>query len=147
MQEDLGYITTAIQAQKSNMETIRHFAAPHPSEHNFHLDYAISFNQPDDAAWNSARDTGALTFMPFKQVQEYSGVYATQSIVNTEMIEVLHREEVVLAPLAMYGSLTGMPAESNHAMLQNSAEIMVELNSLQQIIKELDQQYVDELRK
>jgi hypothetical protein len=147
MQQDLGYIATALQAQHANIETIHRFEDPHASTDHYHLDYAISFNQPDDAAWNSARDTGALTFMPYKQVQEYSGLYATQALVNGHMIEIIHREELALAPVYMYSKLKDMSADAKRTMLQNSAELLVEIDSLQQIIQELDQQYVDELKK
>ena len=41
---------------------------------------------PSTPAWNSARDTGALTPMPYSDVQQYSLVYTQQQVVDQDAI-------------------------------------------------------------
>jgi hypothetical protein len=147
LQEDLGFIDKAMAAQKGNIDTLAHWEAATNSGKPYHLDYAVSFNQPDEAAWNSARDTGALTYMPYKQVQQYADLYMTQTLVTNHMLEILHSEELAIAPVMTTGKIRDLSADSRQAMLKNSGEIFVELSSLHQIIQQLDQQYGAELKK
>jgi len=54
---------------------------------------------PFRAAWNTARDTGALALMPYPDVQRYSLVYIQQEIVDQSATHYLRLHNQAFAPM------------------------------------------------
>jgi len=146
LQEDFRLVQKAQDAQNNNLTTIRGLIADPKGTKRVSLDYTISFDQPDESAWLSARDTGALAFMPYSEVKNYSALYATQTIVNREAIDILHNVEVAYVPMIAQSDPIKMPPADQQQMLHNTATNFAELDSLKQLLKELDAQYMAELK-
>ena len=137
VQGDSDRITAAIR-------TLQQMQAGVKGQHS--LDFHISFNNPSDAAWSSARDTGALSYMPYKEVQAYADLYNLQGIVNTQAIKILQVEAENFAPIIVAQDDTKFSPGQYQAMLQGSAVTVTDLYILKQELQQLDQQYLTTLK-
>jgi len=130
----------------SNLDTIRRMRA-NPKTFKGTLTFTMSFNSLHDAAWNSARDTGALGFMPYKEVQGYADLYQHQKLVDDQSIEVIHRQTLAMAPVFMEKDLATIPTNQTENLLHDAAATLIDVTTLQQIVQHLDTLYVEELKK
>jgi hypothetical protein len=146
-QQDLVHIQKALDATDADLKTIRMIRDQPKSIKKIGLDYTLNFNQPDDAAWKTARETGALGYMPYKEVQDYSSLYTVQNIVNDAAVAALHREEIDMSPIISADGLNKMSPKDIDELIHNTADTYVELRSLKQIIQELDAAYISKLHK
>ncbi len=143
-QEDIRYIQQDIDRMKANIETIHRLRiAP-----NFKgsLTYTMQFNSLDSAAWNTSRDTGSLSFMPYKEVQGYADLYEEQKIVNDHSIQIFNRQTLAITPLFMEKDFSNLPPAEVENMLHETAASLIDLTALQQIVQQLDARYVEQLK-
>ena len=145
--DDVTLVQKAFDSAKNDLDTIRSLRDDPKSFKNKTLDYTINFEQLDDSAWKTARETGALGFMPYKEVQAYSDLYAVQDIVNTQAIEVLHSEEFSMSPIVASSEIMKMPPSDIDKLLHNTSDLYVQLHSLKGLIQQLDTQYGAKLNK
>lgn len=52
----------------------------HPRAKTGHMDLTIVMGSFDDMAWKNAQNTGALTFMQYKDAQNFSDIYLVQDL-------------------------------------------------------------------
>ena len=145
-QRDLVYLQQDIDRIKANLVTARHLIA---DQKNFHgsLNYTMSFSSPSDAAWTTARETGALGFMPYNEVQGYSDLYQEQGLVTDQAFQIFRRQTLAVAPMMMYDQTSTIPPDQTEALLHDTTATLIELTALRQIIEQLDKQYVTELKQ
>lgn len=117
----------------------------HALDHS-HVNSELSWSSFDEAAWDSARNSGALTFMPPEEVQRYSDVYHEQEIVNQSAISIFTSQIEIAAPLLMEEKSSDLSAEDIHTLLRDSATSEIRLTLLHQLIQQLDQQYAAALQ-
>ncbi len=115
---------------------------PHAMDHG-EMHFTFGWSSFADAAWRSARDTGALAYMPTEEVQNYAGVYAQQEIVNTQAVDLFVKEGEAPAPLLMTEDKALMSAEDQHDLLNNTAHLSLRLIVLKQLLQDLDGNYAD----
>lgn len=115
---------------------------PHALEHS-EMHFTFGWSSFADSAWRSARDTGALAYMPAEEVQNYAGVYSQQEIVNAQAVDLFVKEGEAPAPLLMTEDKASMSAEDQHALLDNTAHLLLRLSILQQMLGDLDGNYAD----
>jgi hypothetical protein len=144
-QQDLVYLQQDMDRTKANIDTIHKLIAD-PTSHAS-LSYTMSFNSPSDAAWTTAHDTAALGFMPYNEVQGYSDLYHQQALVTDQSIEIFHRQTIAMAPVFMGYDMSKLPPDQAEAMLHDTAALLIDLNTLKQIMQQLDAQYVAELKQ
>ena len=132
---------------KNGLTTMRYLQA-HPHAHG-----SITFNWVyaplHDAAWHTARDTGALGYMPYKDVQGYTDLYGLQTTVSAQILGLVTREAEVVAPLMALeddGSMK-LPDAQYESMLRDAAVISIDLQTLRQLMTILDQGYSKTLNK
>lgn len=144
-QQDLNYLQQDIDRTKANIATAHKLIA---DQKNFHgsMHYTMEFNAPSDAAWSTARETGALGFMPYKEVQGYSDLYELQKMVTDQSTAIFHQQTLAIAPVIMYDHYGDIPPDQTEALLHDTTATLISLVSLRQIIAQLDQQYVAELK-
>ena len=143
-QEDIGYIQQDIDRMKANIETIRQFRTA-PKSFKGSLTYTLQFNSLDSAAWNTSRDTGSLSFMPYKEVQGYADLYENQKIVNDHSIQIFNRQTLAITPMFMEKDFSNLPPAEVENMLHETAASLIDLTALQQIVQQLDARYVNQL--
>ena len=145
-QADLLSLQQNIDLETKNIQAIRDLRT-HPKDFHGSVTNTMNFNSMEDAAWRTARDTGALSFMPYDEVQRYSDIYMLENLVNTKAVTTGERDFLAAAPFDMGYDATELPDEYYGQMLHDNAAIKVELFTLNQFVKQLDDQCLAELNK
>ena len=114
-----------------------------PSAHGT-LSTEIIYNGLDDAAWQTTRNTDALSYMPFDEAQRYSDLYGTIDYVNGRALTLVDTNFNSMAPAEM-GYPTGqLPQQEITSMLRGSAQTKINLITLMQMLQQLDGQLAKE---
>jgi hypothetical protein len=145
-QKDIALVQHHIDTIKSNIDTI-HQLQTHPKDFHGTLTNSMSFDTLNDAAWRTARDTGALSFMPYKEVQRYSDLYMLEDLVNHKAITAGEQSFNAQIPTLMGYDLANIPAGEYTQMLRDNAAAEIDLFTLKQFLIVLDQQLVTELKQ
>ena len=114
-----------------------------PSAHGT-LSTEIIYSGLDDAAWQTTRNTDALSYMPFDEAQRYSDLYGTIDYVNGRALTLVDTNFNSMAPAEM-GYPTGqLPQQEITSMLRGSAQTKINLITLMQMLQQLDGQLAKE---
>jgi hypothetical protein len=110
------------------------------------LKFGWSWNAMQSSAWTTARETGALAFMPYDEVQALALVYGQQDVVNTEATEHIHHYAASLALIERHGELESVEVSSlspaEREQLANSfAGNVTEIELLRDLLTSLDKLY------
>jgi hypothetical protein len=145
-QKDFGFLDANIARIKKNIETLQ-ILAKRPKEFHGSLSNTMEFAGLNASAWNSARDTGALGYMPYESVQKLSEIYENQEFVKTEAINTFRDEVLALAPAEMGVDITKLPDADYQTMLHQNASTLIQLMTLKQLIQQLENQYTEQLKQ
>jgi hypothetical protein len=145
-QDDIKRVQHNIDTIKANIVTI-HRLQTHPKDFKGSITNSMSFDSLNDAAWRTARDTGALSFMPYKEVQRYSDLYMLEGLVIQKAISAGDQSFHASVPTLMGYDITNIPADELNQMLRDNAATEIDLITLKQYLIQLDQQYVIELKQ
>lgn len=143
-QKDIQYLSQNLKNVSSNIHTL-HQLETEPKMHGS-LVNKMTFASLDDAAWRTARDTGALAYMPYDEVQRYSDIYADQQEVNVKARSTADREFLALAPVLIADNADKLPAADYNTMLHENGASLIELCTLRQYVQQLDGQYIEALK-
>jgi hypothetical protein len=143
-QKDIEYLQKNLKNVDGNIHTLRDMETNPKGHHS--LGNTMSFSTLDDAAWRTARDTGALAYMPYDEVQRYSDIYADQQLVNDKARTTADQEFLGLAPLLSADGPENMKPADYDSMLHQNAASLIELCTLEQYVQQLDGQYIDALK-
>ncbi len=145
-QKNIADLKTEAEHMKAGIDTIHRFQ--HDPNGHGSIEFHWNFNNLSNAAWQSARDTGALGYMPYNEVQEYAELYAVQALTTEQLQQVQFHEAELLAPLmAQHEGFTGMPADQFQLMLNDAARAYLDLTTLSQYLSSLDEEYKNELKR
>ena len=131
---------------QANIDTI-HRIEQHPKDFKGSLRFSLEWSSFNDSAWHSARDMGALTYMPYADVQNFADLYGQQEIVRGQALDLYNHQAYAAAALDMYPSPTDLPPADLHILLRDSASTLIGLEELRQILEQLNQQYTAALGK
>lgn len=146
-QHNLSDLSQNAATAQAGLTTLRYMRA-HPNAHNQSINYHMQLVDLSDAAWRTARDTGALGYMPYNEVQRYASIYGSQSSISDKASQIITREAETLAPLFATGGggFANIPPDQYNDMLRDTARNQLDVSLLQQFVHGLDQQYVDALK-
>ena len=145
-QANIASLSQNADKVKAGLTTLR-FMQSHPDAHNQTIGYNMEFSGLSDAAWRTARDTGALGYMPYDEVQRYAGLYGFQDLISNQAGIIVTREAETLAPIIASGEhFEKIPKEQYSDMLRSTASNYMDVTILQQLVRGLDAQYVDALK-
>jgi hypothetical protein len=111
------------------------------------LQYDMSWNSMGDAAWQTAHSSGALNYTEYAETQDLTDVYGQQAIVNSAGVELYKEHTLAISPLFISNDPGAMTREETELCLQRSADLLLKLKSLEQIIVELQRDYADQLNR
>jgi hypothetical protein len=109
--------------------------------------WAWSWNSYGDAAWRTARESGAVAYMDSNRISTYSWVYVQQEYVNSMALTIVNEETRASAPLQAAGDPAKLSVAEIGAMMIKSAEIDLSLETLQTLMNALDDMYAAALKK
>jgi hypothetical protein len=110
------------------------------------MHFDISWSGFNDSAWHSARDSGALTYMPTQEVQDYSDLYDDQEVVNKQALEIFTQQSLVTVPLRIEPDLAKVSPEDIDRLLRGCSETLIRLELLQQLTTSLKNSYTETLK-
>ena len=145
-QSDLGNMQKKIDLQKANVASIHRLMV---DDKQFHggVTNTWDFISLNDSAWKTARETGALGYMPYDEVQRYSDLYLLQGLVNDSSITIAKLDFSAGAPFFMGYDADKLPQQEYLRLLHDNAEIQVQIFVLRQLIKQYDDAAIAELKK
>ncbi|SNS30839.1 hypothetical protein SAMN05421770_101432 [Granulicella rosea] len=138
---------------KVNMQKARAYLGDSHALDNNEMHFTFKWSSFNDSAWRSARDTGALTYMPTEEVQSYADAYNQQELVDTEAVKIFTAQVELAAPLVAANepgkkdSLSRMSQPDAHELMIGSARMCLRLMTLKQLIEQLDKEYATTLHK
>ncbi len=144
-QKDLTFIQQNIERQQANIKAI------HGLQDNKHFNGSINnvmvFDSLEDAAWRTARDTGALSFMPYDEVQRYSDLYMLENAVNQRADTTEENDVLCLTPFEMGVDPEHVPAQDFDHMIHDNAAVLIQLIALKQYVQQYDDLGLKDLKK
>lgn len=108
------------------------------------LQYSLAWSGLSDTAWTTARDTGALGFMEYAEVQCYAGIYAQQSVINTQAMELFQGQARAISPVLISGKADALTAEERERVLSRSADLLADLKAVEQLMSQWDMRCVEQ---
>lgn len=109
-----------------------------------HLQYSLAWSALSDTAWTSARDTGALGFMEYAEVQCYAGIYAQQRIINTQALELFQGQARAISPVLISGKADALTTDERERVISRSADLLADLKALEQLMSQWDMRCVEQ---
>lgn len=144
-QSDLAGMPKKIERQKSNIVSIHGLMSDGAHFHGS-VQNTWDFNSLNDSAWKTARETGALGYMPYDEVQRYADIYMLEAIVNDSSIGIARQNFTAGAPFEMGFDIDKLPTDEYLHLLHDNANIEVQIKVLQQLLQEYDEAAKAELK-
>lgn len=114
---------------------------PHAPHGSLHFDFGwTSFS---DSAWQTARDTGALAYMPYDELQQLSGLYAQQSYINSLGTTLFTSQGRAPAIIASENSIEDLQLDQLAILMGNITTLTSEIEDLQKLIPDLERRFAD----
>jgi hypothetical protein len=132
---DMVRLQKNIELQQANIKTITALRE-HPKGFKGEVMNTMSFDSINDAAWRTARDTGALSFMPYAEVQRYSDLYMLGDLVNKSAISTGQNDFLAAATFDMGMDIDKLPEEEYIRMLHENAVVEIQLYTLRQFVQQ-----------
>jgi hypothetical protein len=144
--KNLVYVQASADTIKANVQAIHELMA---RPKNFHgsIVNSMNFESFHDAAWRTARDTGALSYMPYEEVQRYSDIYMMEQMVNQKAMDTAQNDFRASSPVYMGYDVDKLPDAEYMNMLRANATTEIDLVVLKQFVQQLDDQCVKELKR
>lgn len=111
-----------------------------------HLDWRWSWSGYNETAWNTARDSGAVSYMDPDLIPGYAIVYTQQAYVNKTAIDLINEESRAGAALEVARDPAKLIPAEIETLLLKSAEIDQSFATLQSTMKQLDDMYASALQ-
>jgi hypothetical protein len=110
-----------------------------PKHSSISIDFHLSTF--DNVSWQTAQETGALSYMPYKTAQQYSSIYSSQALIDrTE--EVAVRDSILsLAPFTDQSFRRGPTFTEASGIKQHIDILQGQLLLLDALVKSLDSEY------
>jgi hypothetical protein len=101
---------------------------------------------PSTAAWNTARDTGALALMSYDNVQGYSLVYSQQASVQQQADLYIMSQTHANIPLIGTDSASDLSATQIDELIKGCSTSITDIDLLEALMKGLDENYTSALK-
>jgi hypothetical protein len=104
----------------------------------------IKFNLPsfDDVSWETAKSTGALSYMPYRQAHEYSELYNQQNDVDVAEQQATRDAVLCVAPfLNLEQVAPKLSAEDAPSVKQRIEILQAQLYVVESLTRNLDKKY------
>jgi hypothetical protein len=110
------------------------------------LEYHLDWAGLSDSAWHTAQSTGAINYMDYLSAEALTSVYMQQRIVSDRGLTVFDAQSRAIAPVFFTGEPALMSKDEIQIVLLRSADVLLDLKALGQLLKELDEQLAAELQ-
>ncbi len=129
-----------LQITRSDLATERRLQ-DQPKGFHGSLNFTFSWDSPSDSAWLTARDTGALGYMPYAEVQRYADLYGEQAKVDSAQDGIYQDDARAYAPIAAGKDPDTMKPAEVQQMIDATALANAHLEFLKQTTTQLRDLY------
>ena len=142
---NIASVQATIASVDSVLVTVRrHRDDPHPaSGDSSQLNVNASWDSFEDAAWLTARESGALAHMPLDEVQKYAGVYARQEQLDHEADVLMGEAPLLMAPLYVEDTPAKTSPEDLRLIMLRAADAKMKLVIFKQFVAGLSSDYAE----
>ena len=109
------------------------------------LEYHVEWSSFSDSAWRTAEATGALNYMDYETAQTLSEIYGQQHVVSSRGLAIFDEQTRAIAPVFITGDPKLMSKEEIQLTLQRSADLLLDLRSVDQLLIQFDAQLAEGL--
>jgi hypothetical protein len=141
---DRKYLESNRHTMLQNIAILRQIKA-NPKQAHSPLQFPWQWSSPSAAAWNTARDTGALALMPYEQVQGYSLLYGQQDRVNEQANIYIQNQNHVAVPLVGTNDASTLSAMLIDDLIRGCATSDTDISLLENFMNSLDRNYTSAL--
>jgi hypothetical protein len=141
---DRRYLESNRQTVLRNIDTLHQIKAD-PKQTHSALRFPWQWSSPSAAAWNTARDTGALALMPYEQVQGYSLLYGQQDRVNEQANIYIQNQNHIAVPLVGTNDASTLSAMQIDDLIRGCATSNADITLLETFMNSLDRNYTSAL--
>lgn len=124
---------------EANLNLLSSFRTNHRADGE--LKFNWEWNSLGSAAWDTARNTGAIALMDYTIAQNYSDIYAQQSLVNAEALAFIHDVYQNAAPLQGNRQLSSLQTAEIDSMAANFRQTMIDLKLLRNLSNSLSHSF------
>jgi hypothetical protein len=129
---------------KSDIEALKRLKQ-NPEAHGLNVNLRFSNSGLANASWNTARETGAFSFMGYPEVKKYAEVYDTQKLFGDQTTRVTSAYTNSFSVLYIFDvdekAATAVKNDDVTAAIQKVLAVQSELMVYDSIARELDRQY------
>jgi hypothetical protein len=111
------------------------------------LSWRWDWDSYNDAAWRTARESGAVTYMDPDWISTYSMIYAQQEYINATALAIVSEDTKTGAALEVAREPSKLIPTEIETLLIKSAEIDRSFENLESTMKALDDLYMEALTK
>jgi len=138
---DQRYLTSNANTLRQNIAILTQLKA-HPNQSPApHLNFPWGWNSPSAAAWDTARNTGALTLMSYEDAHGYSLIYAQQAEVNAQAVIYINHHHAATIPLEINPDVAALTPGQIDEMIHGCATALSDIQYLEDLIKGLNVNY------
>jgi hypothetical protein len=107
------------------------------------LNFPWGWNSPSAAAWDTARNTGALTLMSYDNAHAFSLTYAQQSYVNEQATLYINHHHAAMIPLEVNPDVSTLSPTQLDEMIHGCATTLSDIQYLEELMKGLNTNYTN----
>lgn len=133
--DDLASLNDAQKETESDLAILSALQAKNPS--GAQLKFHWEWNGPSSAAWDTARNTGAIALMNYQAAQSYSVIYEQQAMVNAQSSAFERDLYRAGAPLEGGRKLSELKPAQLEVMIANLQQTLADVNYLRDLSESL----------
>ena len=145
-QRNRELIRANVARQQNNVRSIRALME-HGKEFHGSVNNTFDINSMNDSAWRTAHETGALSYMPYDEVQRYADLYDLQDFITKQTEAAAIRDFQAAAPFQTGYDASNLPQADYAWLLHENAAVQILLQTLDQLNEQYDQAVVNELKQ
>ncbi len=111
------------------------------------VSYRLKWSPFGNSAWKTTENSGALIYMDFESERDLADVYDQQDLVSSREKQIERDHALAMAAFLINEDPEKMTSQETQLGLQRSADLVMDLQTLEQWLLQLDEKYVRELNK
>ena len=136
---DLRFLNDFQKQMESDLSILSNYKATNHASQQLRFNWR--WNSPAGAAWDTARNTGAVALMNYETAETYSDIYSQQASVTAESGVFIRDIYTTAAPLEGGQKLNELKPAQVDAMIANAQQTIADLQYLRDLSESLARLY------
>ncbi len=138
--QNFAHLQADADRMKANIVVIRQLR-DHPRAPHGKLSFDLGWSSFSGSAFRTARDTGALAYMPYDQLQDLSQLYAQQDYINALGTTLFTDQNKAPSILASEVNIEDLQLEQLAQLMTRTTDLLAQLQALESRLGELRADY------